>query len=311
MRSFYYLCIRIFIMTLSIIIPVYRVEGTLDRCVQSVLKQDFNDFEVILVDDGGSDNCPKLCDEWAKRDHRVRVIHQANGGLSAARNAGIDIAKGEYLTFVDSDDYLDTGLYSKLMHHLATHASIDLLEYSVVVREGGREEHRLALQEKQYATPEEYWLQGKAYAHTYAWNKIYRARLFQNVRFPVGRVFEDVHTLPQLIAQAKCIATTSHGYYHYTDNPSGITRQATGKELQDLLDAHIAYLQAGNAIDARYYAHILNIQLDVFELTGRTPQLPHKHYCSTAKLFLLQLLGTKRLCQLNRLIHKLMGRNLS
>lgn len=309
MRSFYYLCIRIFIMTLSIIIPVYRVENTLDRCVQSVLKQDFNDFEVILVDDGGNDNCPKLCDEWAKKDHRVRVIHQANGGLSAARNAGIDIAKGEYLTFVDSDDYLDAGLYSKLMRYLATYASIDLLEYSVIVREGGREEHCLTLQEKQYTSSEKYWLQGKAYAHTYAWNKIYRARLFQNVRFPVGRVFEDVHTLPQLLTQAKCIATTSEGYYHYMDNPNGITRQATGKELQDLLEAHIAYFQADNAIDAHYYAHVLNIQLDVFELTGRAPRLPHKHYCGTAKLFLLQLLGIKRLCQLNRLIHKFMGRN--
>lgn len=298
-------------MTLSIIIPVYRVEDTLDRCVQSVLKQDFNDFEVILVDDGGNDKCPELCDEWAKRDQRVRVIHQANGGLSAARNAGIDIAKGEYLTFVDSDDYLDAGLYSKLMRYLTSHTSIDLLEYSVNVREGGCEERCLTLQEKQYSSSEEYWLQGKAYAHTYAWNKIYRAKLFQNVRFPVGRVFEDVHALPQLLTQTKCIATTSEGYYHYMDNPNGITRQATGKELQDLLDAHIAYLQAGNAIDAHYYAHILNIQLDVFELTGCKPLLPRKHYCSTAKLFLLQILGIKRLCQLNQRIHKLMGRNLS
>ena len=85
-------------MILSIIIPVYHVERTLDRCVEGVLRQDLDDFEVILVDDGGDDNCPRMCDEWARRDTHVRVVHQSNAGLSAARNAGIELAQGDYLT---------------------------------------------------------------------------------------------------------------------------------------------------------------------------------------------------------------------
>ena len=93
-------------MKLSIIVPVYCVEATLDRCLQSIVSQSFADFEVILVDDGSPDDCPRLCDSWAQRDARISVVHQPNAGLSAARNTGIDRAQGEYLTFVDSDDYL-------------------------------------------------------------------------------------------------------------------------------------------------------------------------------------------------------------
>ena len=93
-------------MKLSIIIPVYRVETTLDRCVESIMNQNLDDFEIILVDDGSPDNCPKMCDDWAKRDTHISVIHQQNRGLSDARNAGIDTARGDYITFVDSDDYI-------------------------------------------------------------------------------------------------------------------------------------------------------------------------------------------------------------
>ena len=276
-------------MILSIIIPVYHVESTLNRCVESVLRQGLDDFEVILIDDGGEDKCPELCDEWARKDDHVRVVHQANGGLSAARNAGIEMAQGDYLTFVDSDDYVDDDLYARLMWMMRSEDYIDLLEFSVVEREGGGEERRLSLPQKRYTDMETYWLEGHAYNHTYAWNKIYRSKLFDRVRFPVGRLFEDVHTLPSLLAAARVVVTTPTGFYHYTDNPEGITRKATGRELQDLLD----------------------VQLDVCELTGREPQLPRRCYFSSPKLLLLQLLGMKRLCQLNQFIHKLMGRNRS
>lgn len=100
-------------MKLSVVIPVFCVESTLDRCVESVLAQDVDDMEVILVDDGSPDDCPRLCDEWAKRDSRISVIHKSNGGLSDARNAGLDVACGQYITFVDSDDWL----LSNTWHH--------------------------------------------------------------------------------------------------------------------------------------------------------------------------------------------------
>ena len=115
-------------MKLSIIIPVYRVEATLNRCVESVTNQSFDDFEVILVDDGSPDRCPLMCDEWAQKDPRITVIHQTNAGLSAARNAGIDRAQGDYLTFVDSDDFIGTETLSEVVEQLDDN---DILEYPV------------------------------------------------------------------------------------------------------------------------------------------------------------------------------------
>ena len=115
-------------MKLSIIIPVYRVEATLNRCVESVTNQSFDDFEVILVDDGSPDRCPQMCDEWAQKDPRITVIHQTNAGLSAARNAGIDRAQGDYLTFVDSDDFIGTETLSEVVEQLGDN---DILEYPV------------------------------------------------------------------------------------------------------------------------------------------------------------------------------------
>lgn len=190
-------------MLLSVIIPVYRVEHTLQRCVESVLSQGVDDMEVILVDDGSPDNCPVLCDGWAEKDARVKVIHKDNGGLSDARNAGIEMATGDYLTFVDSDDYVEDDTYPALLQIMAEHPDYDLLEYPIV--------NRLSLEDRTYQQTQEYWLDTKAYLHTYAWNKIYRRHLFDDIRFPVGRIFEDVYTFPQLLRVATTIATTQMG----------------------------------------------------------------------------------------------------
>ena len=114
------------VMTLSVIIPVYGVEHTLNRCVESVVRQTFDDWEIILVDDGSPDDSPRLCDEWAARDSRIHVIHQKNGGLSSARNAGIDAAQGRYVTFLDSDDYLDTDTYR---HVIPLMDQADIVEF--------------------------------------------------------------------------------------------------------------------------------------------------------------------------------------
>ena len=115
-------------MLLSVIIPVYNVEHTLERCVQSVLTQNFADMEIILVDDGSTDGSSALCDTYGNKKN-ITVIHQDNAGLSAARNTGLTVAKGRYVTFVDSDDYLDTDLYPSLMKVLQADDDIDLLEY--------------------------------------------------------------------------------------------------------------------------------------------------------------------------------------
>ena len=283
-------------MKLSVIIPVYCAEATLDRCVESVLKQHVDDMEVILVDDGSPDNCPKMCDRWAEKDLRIRVIHQPNGGLSDARNAGIDIAKGDYMTFVDSDDWISDDTYPSLLDKMA---DIEILEFTIA--------DRLLLKDNIYDNIYDYWLKETAYSHTYACNKIYRRRLFDDIRYPKGRVFEDVYTFPSLLRKAKKVATTSLGCYHYWKNPSGITAKADGHALAQLLEAH---LSSKMPIDDLYYMYLVNIQIDVWELTGNDIVIPKRDVNISNlsgkykfKALMLNTWGINTICKISKFIH--------
>lgn len=283
-------------MILSVIIPVYCVEDTLNRCVESVLRQNVTDMEVILVDDGSTGKCPKMCDDWGERDAHIRVIHKQNGGLSDARNAGIDVAKGDLITFVDSDDYLADNTYQPL---LALMSDCDILEFSIA--------NKLALQDQIYHDIGEYWLKERVYRHTYAWNKIYRRQLFENIRFPKGKVFEDAYTLPLLLKLSKTVRTTSKGFYYYSENPNGISAKANGQQLAQLLEAH---LSNDLPIDDEYYMHLVNIQMDVWEQTKCPITLPLRQVKTSAlcgrvkiKATILNLLGIKQLCRINKIIH--------
>ena len=293
--------------TLSIIVPVYKVEQTLERCLKSIAEQSFKDWEAILVDDESPDNCPAISDEWAQRDNRFRVVHKRNGGLSDARNAGIALSSGKYITFVDSDDYVDSYTYAQVLPLMD---DADIVEFPVWRFYGSRKQELLRLQHHIYDDMGDYWLHARAYDHAYAWNKIYRSELFREVRFPVGRVFEDVATLPQLLKHANRVITTDKGLYYYCMNPQGITMQAKGPELLMLLENHLDVLDRW--YDQTYYMHVLNIQMDVCELTGEAPRLPRhrinpfsKGLSSTqrVKSILLNLLGIKGICRLNKIIH--------
>ena len=291
-------------MKLSIVIPVYCVEATLDRCLKSVVSQDFDDFEVLLVDDGSPDRCPQLCDQWAGSDSRITVIHKQNGGLSDARNAGISRAQGEFITFIDSDDYTAEGTLSRLMP-LA--GETDLLEYPVWRLYGSPDQQYIGFRQRTYTDANDYWTETKAYLHTYACNKIFRRRLFDSVRFPVGKVFEDVYTLPRLLRLSPRIMTTDRGAYFYTDNPESITAKADGSKLRMLLDAH---LSADMPVDDIYYLHLLNIQMDVCELTGDPPRLPKRTVRPVGstrqklKAITLNTLGINGLCRISKIIHR-------
>ena len=285
-------------MKLSVIIPVYQVEQTLEQCVGSVLQQEFEDMEIILVDDASPDNCPQICDKLQQEHSNIRTIHQQNGGLSAARNSGIREAKGEFITFVDSDDWLERETIRPLMNFLNENPGIDLLEYPADIKNCTR----LQLCEKVYNNATDYWIQTRAYEHTYAWNKVYRTSLFKEVAYPEGKVFEDVWTLPQLLQKAKTVATTDRGLYHYRDNPSGITAKAKGNELTSLLEAHLSSPFPTPLI------HLLNIQLDVFRHTGKVllpDGLPINRKCSFTdkiKLLIYKHLGINRLCKMHKIL---------
>lgn len=305
-------------MLLSIIVPVYKVEQTLERCVDSILHQTYHQWEMILVDDGSPDNCPSICNRYAMKDYRIRVIHQPNSGLSAARNAGIKIATGEYITFVDSDDYVCKDTFLQLMNIVSTQPDIDILEYPMTqIYKHSKRCKQLNFIPQKYHDMLNYWLIGKAYLHTYAWNKIYKRTLFGQVSYPINTVFEDVHTLPLLLKLCKCVATTNKGLYYYCNNPQGITAMAQGKELNQLLQAHIDVLKNPELAYRKgfvtYYAHVLNIQLDVYEQTGDIPILPPFHRNEEKnipiKIKLLNLIGLQHLCQLNQFIHKVYRRS--
>ena len=294
---------------LNVIIPVYNVEGTLDRCLKSIVDCRLPDMEILLVDDGSTDRSGTMCDEWQQRDPRISVIHKANGGLSDARNCGIDHSTGDYITFVDSDDYLSAGTLEALMSLAAAHPDYDMIEYGMCIHEGGHDEHLLTFSDQEFADVNRYWLDLQVWQHTYACNKLYRRGLFEEVRFPKGRVFEDAYTLPHVLRKAHVVATTGTGFYHYCDNAEGITAKADGHALAMLLGAH---LQGGMPVDDNYYLYLLNIQMDVCELTGGAPLLPDRHINTSTlagknklKAFVFNTLGIKQLCKISQLLHRI------
>ena len=289
---------------LSVVIPIYNVERTLARCVESVLGQHVEGMELILVDDGSTDRSALVANRYQNRPH-VTLIHKANGGLSDARNEGLYYAKGRYVTFVDSDDYLLPDTYAPLMAMLEAHPEYDILEYSFV-REASCGWKTIKLPEREYTHIGDYWLGCRGYEHTYAWNKIYRRSLFDGTPWAKGRLFEDVYAMGGLLPKVHTLRTTSRGTYRYTYNPSGITVKADARGWRDLLQGHLRMLHnydfRGHADFARYYATLLNIQLTTFELSGDEhdivlPSLPYRH---TWKLCMLHLLGMRRLCLLHR-----------
>jgi len=226
--------------TISVIIPVYKVERYLDACVASVVGQTYPDLEIILVDDGSPDNCPALCDAWAAKDTRIRVIHRSNGGLSAARNSGLDICTGEYIAFVDSDDRLEPDVLEQAMvARKQTGTDLVLFNYQCV----DEENHLLREQTppnwpKREMTQADFWQLffacGDDCTHyAVAWNKLYTAKLFTNLRFAEGKRYEDMFLLPHLIGQCGKIVCLSVYGYRYTQRDGSIMAQGDPRNYLD------------------------------------------------------------------------------
>ena len=213
-------------MKLSIIVPVYKVRRHLQRCIESILQQTYTDYELILVDDGSPDNCGAICERYAQECDKVKVIHKKNGGLSSARNAGIAVAQGEYITFVDGDDTVASGTYYDNMHILMANPEIDIIEFPVVkYYESPRSEiisfdnEKIEGNENVFAD----WIKRKGYEHCFAWNKIYRADMFMFIRYPEGEVFEDILVTPQLYEGSENVYYSGYGFYYYYDHPESIS----------------------------------------------------------------------------------------
>lgn len=220
---------------ISVIIPVYKVEPYLRKCLDSVCDQTLREMEIILVDDGSPDHCGKICEEYAARDDRIRVIHQENRGLSGARNVGIALARADIIGFVDSDDWIEPDMFALLYRNL--------IRENADISVCGRTEHKngranpkgsgvYTVQSKREAVQNVFELNGVGMA---AWNKIYRKHLFQSIRFPEGRIYEDAYVMVRLVDAAEKVVFDMQPKYHYVRRQNSITMHAYRPAMHDAI----------------------------------------------------------------------------
>ena len=208
---------------ISVIVPVYKVEPYLRRCLDSIVNQTYRNLEIILVDDGSPDNCPVICDEYAKKDNRVKVIHQENRGLSAARNAGLDIATGDYIAFVDSDDSIADDMFKEMVAVIERERA-DIVKCGVCEVKGEKIE-KIAFKNQLYETNQLGGLFEKCRGGmrwSVVWNGLYRSNLVEDIRFPVGFIHEDNYFSSLIIFRASKIVTIDSVFYNYFHNENGI-----------------------------------------------------------------------------------------
>lgn len=225
----------------SVIVPIYNVDKYLNRCIDSIINQIFSDIEIILVNDGSLDRSPQICDNYARTDSRVKVIHNQNGGPSIARNTGIEIARGKYLAFVDSDDYIDPS-YLAVLYYAAERNNCDIsyCNYAIYKQEKGT--HRTILARK----PLPGISSGEKIAkltvrdfrsRSYLWNKLFRRELFfndKNIRFPV-MYFEDIATTARLISLANKVVVIDKCLYYYTKRKGSIVSYPDLNKMNDYI----------------------------------------------------------------------------
>ncbi len=251
--------------TLSVIVPVFNTAGTLERCIRSILSQQVDGLELILVDDGSTDASPALCDEFSGADARVRVIHRPNGGLSAARNSGIDAARGTWIAFADSDDELAPDTLSANLE-LAT-ADVDLVEFPVSVHYGAPNCYQLDFEPRTVSGDFvfKHWIKSGGYNHCYAWNKIYRATLFEGIRYPEGENFEDAAICPSIIRRCRAVTYSDRGRYLYYSSTGSITLQYRFANQEPLFRHNLELLQSlkKTGVDAESFGKLWNICLNL------------------------------------------------
>ena len=209
---------------ISVIVPVYKVEPYLHKCVDSILGQTYQNLEVILVDDGSPDRCGQICDEYAEKDSRVKVIHKPNGGLSDARNAGMDVMTGRYVGFVDSDDWIEPVMYERLLeliHHFDADIAFggvadDLEQDGKITTTKVSNYGEIPFFESSVDAMRRYF-----HGSWSAWDKLYKADIFNDLRYPVGEINEDEAIVLQVLSRAETVCYTNEVFYHYMRRLTG------------------------------------------------------------------------------------------
>lgn len=227
----------------SIIIPVYKIEDCLNRCLNSVLTQTYSNLEVILVDDGSPDRCPQICDEWARKDNRIKVIHQENAGVSAVRNSGLDRASGEFILFVDGDDYVAPNLVEILYKAIKiSGAEMVLCDFEKGSDAGFQFCEEFAEPEiidRKKAFERIYEDSHSSFQYVTPWGKLYQRSIFEGVRYPEGKIFEDMYVTHRLINRCSQIAVIKEKLCYYYQRKDSIVNAAFSVGKLDYLDAMV------------------------------------------------------------------------
>lgn len=235
---------------ISIIVPVYRVENYLVQCVESIRNQTLQDIEIILVDDGSPDNCGRICDQYAEKDPRIKVIHKKNGGLSSARNAGLKIASGEYIGFVDSDDYVSPVMFENLYHACVdNHVYLSACNYFYVFDDDVQKETesgQISVMDREQFFKKILTENGRI--EMVAWNKLYHKSVFDGLEkpFPEGKLFEDLGSMYKFVFAVDQVAYLDQGLYYYRRlRPGAITaakfssHEADRIEMGNRMTSHV------------------------------------------------------------------------
>lgn len=225
---------------ISVIVPIYNVEKYLNRCVESIVNQTYKDLEIILVDDGSPDNCPQICDSWAEKDNRIKVVHKENGGLSDARNAGMRNATGEVVSFIDSDDWIESNMFEKMLSQMEQDNS-DIVSCGVKwVEENGKILKNDTVDQHEtldtHSAMSELINDGKLKQHV--WNKIYKTELIKDILFEKGKYHEDVFWSYQIIGKAECVSVVTDSFYYYVQRTNSIMGEGFSEKRLDALDAN-------------------------------------------------------------------------
>ena len=223
---------------ISIILPIYKVEEYLNQCVNSIVNQTYRNLEIILVDDGSPDECPRMCDKWAEKDNRIKVIHKENGGLSDARNAGMKIATGDYISFIDSDDYISLDFFETL-YNVAITQNADIVECSIVdcYEDGRIDEYEDDAGIVSFNTEEALsGLIAENPFHQHVWNKLYLSSIALAVPFAVGKLNEDEFWTYQVFGQAKRVAKINKTMYFYLQRSGSIMGEGYNIRRLDALE---------------------------------------------------------------------------
>lgn len=279
---------------ISVIIPVYKVENYIDRCIISVINQTFQDFEIILVDDGSPDNCPQICDKYAKKYSNIFVIHKDNGGSSSARNCGIEhslhFSDSKYLTFIDSDDWVHPQ-YLELLYKTALAHDVEVTACGFF-RTGNLSMKNTSTDsvEVYIGKAENLWCEKKLNLAV-AWGKLYKKCLFNEIRYPQGAYFEDMRTTPKIILHQEKIAVLGcQLYYYYYRKDSIMQSTVSGKKLEDSFNCFkemIIYFRDNQFYDAMRNWFQVYFKWQYFKI--KTISWDYFRYVFKHKIFLLSL----------------------